>query len=112
MIHLDSHLYTSKKNKKHQAFTHHWQLVKIEQLFDETSEHVLTLPHLIQGPKSNDPLHSQKTREKKINILPRWSELAAPLMHCFYVVSEYRLKILPTLTLFESIHKSIFMYKM
>lgn len=34
--------------------THHWQLVEVQQLFDETSEHVLTLPHLIQGPESKD----------------------------------------------------------
>lgn len=34
--------------------THHWQLVEVKQLFDKASEHVLTLPHLIQGPRSKE----------------------------------------------------------
>lgn len=40
--------------------THHWHLVKIEQLFYETSEHVLTLPHLIQGPGRKDQEEIEK----------------------------------------------------
>lgn len=34
------------------VLTHHWKLVEVQQLFDEASEHVLTLPHLIQGPEN------------------------------------------------------------
>lgn len=29
---------------------YHWQLVEVQQLLDEPSQHVLTLPHLVQGP--------------------------------------------------------------
>lgn len=34
--------------------THHWQLVEIQQLFDQASQHVLTLPHLIQSPERTE----------------------------------------------------------
>ena len=45
--------------------THHWQLVEVKQLFDEASEHVLTLPHLIQGPESKE---YTKREEKQVRI--------------------------------------------
>lgn len=38
--------------------------MEVQQLFDEPSEHVLTLPHLIQGPKNKNQLH-QETGEKR-----------------------------------------------
>lgn len=39
--------------------THHWQLVKVQQLFDQTSQHVLTLPHLIKGPENKYQLNQK-----------------------------------------------------
>lgn len=45
---------------------YHWQLVEVKQLLDEASEHVLTLPHLIQGPESKNELHQER---KKYSVL-------------------------------------------
>lgn len=39
---------------------HHWQLVQVQQLLYKASEHVLTLPHLIQSPGNKDQLHRNK----------------------------------------------------
>lgn len=57
--------------------THHWQLMEVQQLFDEASEHILTLPHFIQGSENKHQLHQERgeTGERrggkanKINIL-------------------------------------------
>ncbi len=47
--------------------THHRQLVEIQQLFDEASEHVLTLPHLIQGPENK-----RTNFTKRLETSSRW----------------------------------------
>lgn len=61
--------------------THHWQFVKVQQFFYEASEHILTLPHLIQSPESKDHFHKKRGEicEKRvictywlINVVLMW----------------------------------------